>query len=189
MNDAIEKLKAEHAEKLEKAIANEKIRAEVFEALGLTEEKCFVHKLYADCTITLEAETLPDALVVCERMNPLTIAHVADGHLAFQPIDYLYHKNGEKAVITAIGPYIYKLGFRGEHHLHFFVEAGQYIAEIKIKVKVDHLTRTDCKITYDRHGNARKHYCHLINNTGYFTKSARFWSTEEEPNNYVMWVS
>lgn len=183
----LEKIKQRHAEELSEAIQNEAIQSEVLQALNLPDAKWSPHTAYADCFVQLGADTLPEAMTMAEKMSPLNTAKVKDGHLAFQPLDRLSPKNSDSAEVESVGPFTYHLGWQEEKELRFFVNAGQYIAEIRIRIKQDTLTRKDCKVTYDRNGNARKHYCRLINESGYFTHYAKWWASEETPNNFTLY--
>jgi len=192
MQDTIEKLKAKQEKDLAEAIKNEEIKKKVKAALGLTDDNFsvgYMHAHKADCFINLEADDLPAALHKCETMNPLQAVRLKGTFLSFRADRTLSEKEKAEKDQTMI-PYFYVIdGLRqyGEEKvLHWFVDADGLTVEVRCKVKSDPLTRRDYHISFDRYGNAHKDKNDLINESGYFNRVDRFWSSDDQPSRFVL---
>jgi hypothetical protein len=195
----LDELKKEQAEKLEKATAIQIMFNKIAENLPsfYAPTKICEHVCYADAFIEIEAETLQAAMEVMEKSNPLAMYRYMDGCLSFRSEKGLQEKsNGrlpDKDKAELIAPYRYKVQKMRQYHqeqaLIWYIQAGQFVVEVRCSVQKPKC-RIDCKITFDRYGNARKHYCNLVGeNSGYFTKSDKFYSSQEHPNSFVLWTN
>lgn len=194
MTDRIEELKAKHEKELTEEIKVEEMRAAVLAALDLPESAWPIgarHTYKADCHIDLEADTLSDAMVLAEKMNPLAIARVKGSCLAFMPLDAAPDDDETTDEIENIGPWVYVIDGLRQHSdektLKFYVCAASYTVEVKVKVKSDPDTYRDYEITFNNHGEAIKHRNNLVNKSGHFTKYNRFWSSDDQPGRFVLY--
>ena len=190
--DAIATLKAKQEKDLAEAIKNESIKERVKKALNLTNDNFsvgYMHVHKADCFVNLEAADLPEAMAVCEKMNPLQAVRLKGTFLSYRADRTLSEKELAENEQTLI-PYFYVIdGLRqyGEKKtLHWFVDVDGLTVEVRCKVKSDPLTRRDFSITFDRYGNAHKDKNELINKSGYFTRVDRFWSSDDQPSRFVL---
>lgn len=188
----IEKLKATHEKQLADAIRAETMKDAVKTALNLTDENFsvgFVHVHKADCFVNVEADTLPDALVMCERMNPLQAVRLKGTFLSFRADRSVSEKEREENDEIMI-PYFYVIDGLRQHGeektLTWFVDAAGYTVEVRCKVKSDPLTQRKYQITFDKHGNAHKEQNDLINKSGEFLRVDRFWSSDDQPSRFVL---
>ena len=151
----------------------------------------FMHSYRADCHIDLIAPDLKTAIQISAGIQLLPLVKVAGSFVSFTPKRSLIPSDERDNTITDIAPYLYKIDGLREHLenkiLHFYREIAGYTVEYRIKVEHDLSTYRDYKITYDRFGEAHKKYCRIINNSGYFHESTKFWSPEDNPNRFVLW--
>ncbi len=191
-NVKLAELRAKHEKEFAEAVKNEKTKSEVMAALGLTEENFapgFMHVHKADCYIVVAADTLPDALVMCERMNPLQMVRITGTFCSFRAELSVTEKEYKENEILPI-PYCYKIDGLRQHNeektLVWFVEAAGYTVEVRCKVKNDPLTYRSYEITFNRSGDGVKKRDDLVNKSGYFQRSNRFWSSLDQPSTYVL---
>ncbi len=187
-----ESLKAESKEKFKKEVTNLKMKLFLMDALSLPESAFpagFIHSYKSDCHIQLSAPTLNDAMVIAERMNPIAMVRYKPSCLSFIPL--IYSENEEYE--TLITPYIYELKawtFTStiDKTLTFYIKAGSYIVDVRVKIESDPLTN----IEYGFRGShsryqEREFFCTLVNKSGLFPQSDRFYASHNEPNNFTLW--
>lgn len=192
--NAIEALKEKQAEELAKAIKHDAMKTAVAAALGLNDANFsagYMHVHAADCHVQFEADTLSDAMLICERMNPLAMVRLKGTFLSFRADCRVTNKERTENKVETIMPYVYKIdGLRqygDERTLVWYVEAVGYVVECRCKVKQDPDTRRDYHITFDRYGHATKHKNNIVNKSGHFPQQDRFWSSDDQPGNWVLW--
>jgi hypothetical protein len=192
--DKIEQLKAKQAKELADAIRHEQIKETVKAALGFTDDSFspgYMHVHRADCFVNVEAETLPDAMVMCERMGPLQAVRLKGTFLSFRADRTVTDKDREGVKEETLIPYYYVIDGLRQHQeektLTWFVDARGLTVEVRCKVKQDPDTYRDYRITFDKNGNARKERNDLVNKSGYFHKYDRFWSPDDQPSRFVLW--
>lgn len=192
MNARIEKLKEAQAKTLAQAIEQEKMRETVTRELNLDESAwgvAFPHAHSCDCKIGLQAETLPDAILIAEKMDPVTLARVKGTFLSFVPLERAKPKDND--VCETIAPYIYIIDglrqYAEERTLRFYVRAAEYIVQVDVSVQSDPDTRRYYSFSWDKYGNPSKDRNEIINKSGYFPHEARYWSTPDQPSRFVLW--
>jgi len=151
----------------------------------------FMHSYRADCHVDLSAPDLETAIRISAGFQLLSLVKVTGSFSVFTPKKSIVPSDEKDNTITDIMPYLYMISGLREYLedkvLHFYREIAGYTVEYRIKVKHDPSTCRDYKITYDRFGNAHKKYCRIINNSGYFHESTKFWSPEDNPNRFILW--
>ncbi len=188
----LEALKEKHDKELQAAIKNEAIKEAVMTALNLSDANFsagFMHVYKADCFVNLEAETLNEAITLCEKMNPLQAVRLKGTFLSFRADKTLSEKDMAENDQIMI-PYWYVIdGLRQygeEKTLHWFVNAADYTVEVRCRVKSDPLTRRDYAIQFNKHGEAIREKNELINKSGQFTRVDKFWSPQDQPGRFVL---
>ncbi len=193
--DRIEELKAKQAKELEALIQVENAKAAIIAALTtVTVVKFSPHVAYADYTVTVEpAEDLSAAICIAEILNPLALFKVKDSCTAFVPETYLdrYLKKNPNAKEEAVTPYIYHIDglrqYTEEKTLECYVDAAGYTVQVEIPVKRDPDTYREYEITFNRRGEPHRHYCRLINKSGHFLHSIKWWTSEDHPNKFTLY--
>ena len=196
MSAKIEQLKADQAKQLAAAIKTEQdhdaIRAAVPAQYVI--KNIHPHFCYGDYTIVLEpVPTLSDAIYLAEISDPLAIFKVKDSCLAFMPEPALdkYLAKNKNAVSECIGAYMYQIDglrqYKQDQTLEFFIDAAGLICRVSIPVLSDPDTRRDYSIKFNRHGEAIREYCRLINKSGHFVHSVSWWSSQDQPNHYTLY--
>lgn len=171
-----------------------KVKEAVKAALGL-DDKAFPpgsrHVYRADCHISLEAENLPEALEIAEKMNPETMARVKGTFLTFCAAEKVTQKEEDECEVETITPYVYKLdktrGYPVGRNLVFYVKAGGCLVEVRVAVKNDLDTNIIFECKYDQRGNPQRIRDDLVNKSGYFPKVDQFWSPQGSPRSRVLW--
>lgn len=194
-NKKIEDLKARQAKELEALIKTEDAKTAIVAALtAVTVVKFSPHVAYADYTVTAEpVEDLSAAICVAEILNPLALFKVKGSCTAFVPETYLdrYLKKNPNAKEEAVNPYIYHIDglrqYAEEKTLECYVDAAGYMVQVEIPVKRDLDTYRDYEITFDRRGNPHRHYCRLVNKSGHFLHSIKWWTSEDHPNKFTLY--
>lgn len=195
LEERIKNITEDGKKKVEKLIQAETIKVEVMKTLNLKEENFapgFIHASYANCNIEFDAESLIDALTLAERMNPLALVHYQKGEgacLAFRPLT----EDMKDDHFTLVGGYVYELkcldGYPVKKHLKFFVNAGKYKAAVRIHVESDPLTDARGYKTKNPHYPFEDMYIqHLKNDSGYFPKSTKWWTTPNTAANYTLYA-
>lgn len=194
----LEAQKAALREKQAKELAEleqlHKMQTAVASALNLPEEAFragWMHAYGADCHVELHAETLPDAILIAERMNPITACKVKDGSTSFLPDARIPEKRRERGTVEIICPYFYEVdGIAGrpeEKRLRFFVAAGPYVVAVRVAVKKDPDTHRLHHVEYNRHGEILREERSIVNQSGHFPQVVKWWSSPGQPGKYTLW--
>lgn len=146
-------------------------------------------KYSADYEPRFEAETLNDAMRLMEQFSPLTIYSVKDSCLSFLPEGKQTgdkHKNADK---IPVGLYLYTIDGLRQHEeskeFSFFVTLGGFLLKIAVEIKNDPDTRRSYRVKEIPGGYAVEDV-QIINKSGYFGHSVRFWSSHDQPNRFVL---
>ncbi len=187
-------LRAKHAKELEAAERNFRMKVAVMEALQLDAKAFragFMHAYGADCHIELHAETLPDAILIAERMGPITLCRVKDSSLSFLPDKRIPAKRSERAEIEPICPYIYEIdgveGYAEEKRLRFFVEAAGYVVDVRVVVANDPDTARHLDDVRDNRGRLIERKRRITNNSGHFPRVTKWWAEPGKQGKYTLW--
>lgn len=194
IEDTLAALRAKHEKELAEVQRQHAMQATVARALSLSKEAFrpgWMHAYGADCHVYLAAETLPDAILIAEKMAPLMACIVKDGSTTFLPDARIPEKRRERAKIEPICPYFYEVGgIAGqleEKTLRFFAQAGAHIVDVRIRVKCDTDTARRYHVEYNKRGDIVKEERSITNNSGHFPNVVRWWSPSGEPGNYTLW--
>ncbi len=194
----------EAAERAETEISNEIMKETVLQTLtetGIREFTCgpgYMHTYGGSITVQCTTETLSEAIETAEKCNPLSLYLKREGGTSFLPECPELRKragnNPEWQAATPmiepelVQPYVYKiegLHMHGETKtLFFFMNVAGYIVKAEITVKHDPLTRRKYRIIEGR-GKIQVENQGLQNDSGYFSRYLRFWSSDENPSPYV----
>ena len=150
---------------------------------------------YGDATAIVKADTLPDALVLAERLNPEGLYRVLDGCLSIRPwsekLEKLPLVDNEAHGVRPVGPWYYKVdgiyGQREEKTLHCYIKRGGYTVHVEIQVQTDPDTFRQFERSFNRRGEVSRRSCHLVNKSGNFLTVHTMWSSPEHPNAYLMY--
>lgn len=190
----IETLRQRHAEDVAKLARAEKAKAAILarwpECL-VKEARGFAY--CADAWTTIECDELCAAIAWAERMNPEALFRVKDGSLSFRP-EYATPE-GTRGDVTAIGAYYLTVDKFSEKYpltvtLTWYVIFDGLRTRVDAEIKNTRDFHIGADITYDRHGNphCRVGSRRLIDNSGQFTKTDRYWAPEDSPGRYVRYV-
>ncbi len=192
----IAQLRAKHAKDLAQKERELTMRAAITAELGLDDAAWtpgFVHTAYADCFIVLKAETLPDAILMAERMNPETLAKVKNGGSTSILTLERWEAKGSKGDCELICPYVYEVERLVMHHpetrtLRFYVKAAGYTVEVRVMVAKDPDTHIDYVVLRrSREGDVREVRRELVNKSGHFPRVVRWWSSLESPGRFTLY--
>jgi hypothetical protein len=185
----IEALKAKHAAEVEAAVRENDMELRV-KAVFADATKVSRHAYRSDCFVEIAADTLPDALLRCERSNPISGARVKGSCLSFIPERKVTEKEYAECDVRLV-PYFYTIDGLRQHAedktLTWFIDIDGLTVEVRCKVKNDPLTRRDYHITFDKHGNGSRARNDLINGSGEFPNRDRFWSSNDQPSRWVVY--
>lgn len=194
----IKKLKERQKRELKQAIKMNGIIDHFTQVSSLQDyhiERICEHTAYADFFIKLTVETLNEAILVAERMNPLNQYKVRDGALSFRSEKYIpeamFESNSKSVRADLINPYTYTINgllrHTEEKTLKFFVAIEIYTIEIRINVADDPLTRRSYHFKNERFDAARG--TTIINDSGHFTHSVQYTagSPNEHPSRFVLY--
>lgn len=196
LTDKITKIKGKAKAEIERIIKEETAKQEIKELLNLTDKNFshgFPYAHPAQYKINFEAEDLPEAIAIAEKLNPLPLVKYQEyknGCVSFRPFqDYMKDEH-----FTLCCPYAYdiKPHWRGEtkKNLFCFIQAGEYLLKVEIKVLNDPLTYVNHGEREIERANGRKgkeYFTILINNSGYFRKNIRWYSPEGCPNSFTLY--
>lgn len=193
---------ADATAKAEELIRVETIKETVLEALKdkgpFTAGPGYMHTYGADIHLDAIVDTLPEAIELAEKMNPLSLYLCREGGTSFLPDSPLIHKRaGNNPAWQAanpmkepelVQPYAYKidglLGYKETKTLFFFCDIAGYRVKFEVEVKQDNLTHRNYKVR--EYSGGRKVENHgLKNDSGYFSRYLRFYSSDEHPAPYV----
>ncbi len=198
------KIMQEASEKAEKHIADEIMKEEVLNALNalnIAPFTCgagYMHTYGANMHVDCIAETLSDAILIAERMNPLPMYLKREGGTSFLPDGPELRKRAgnNKAWQAAnpekepelVNPYAYKidglLNYKEEKTLFFFIDIAGYRVRCDIEVKNDKDTRRNYRIK-SYVGGIEVENLGLKNDSGHFSRYLAFWSSGEHPRAYI----
>lgn len=203
--DAIRnRIMQEASEKAEKEIAAETMKETVLAALAemnIAPFTCgpgYMHAYGANMHVDCIVETLPDAIEIAEKLNPLPMYLCREGGTSFQPDSPQIHKRAGNNPAwqeanpmkepELVQPYAYKidglLGYAEKKTLFFFKDIAGYRVKFDIEVKSDNLTRRIYRVIEGK-GHTRIESIGLKNDSGYFPRSLAFWSSGEHPRTYI----
>ena len=191
----LDQLREEHAKELATAEHNHAMQLAVTEALGLSDDNWsagFMHVHKADCHIKMVADTLSDALVLAERMNPLAMVRVKGSSLSFYAEESLTEKDRERNEITPICPWVYKIhgisGYPVNKTFIFHIKAAGYLVQVRVDVKDDPDTTRSTYQPRDSEGRKTGPLeTTLHNGSGHFTHYARWWASPDEPKDFTLY--
>lgn len=190
--DMMAKLDAEHAANLARLTREYEMKTAVLAATGLPASVWTagaVHAYRADCFLRLHADTLSDAILIAERANPETRVKSVKGGTSFVALDSLASAQAESAEI--VNPYTYHISglkeYTEEKDIRFTVMVAGYRVEYRVRVANDPDTRRIWHPNLYKRGRLVKPaWTELVNRSGHFTESTRFWSTPDQPNTFVL---
>ena len=197
MNDRKQKLLEKHAKELEIFDKLQDIDCELDKTFMGSPIKITEHTCYADAFVTYNAASIHDALVFAEKCNPISVFRVKDSCLAFKPEASITEKDEERAKIDCVGPWTLEAKtmrqYGTEWSLRFFIKVKKYTLEVRVSID-DHTMRSDgYRIQYnykhpsEYYPDGRVESCNIIYPRDHFTETDRFWATEGQPNNYVLY--
>ena len=198
LQDEIAAIEAKAAGDIARIKREAGIKAELTEALGLTFENFRPGSFtcaYGDLWIEYKAETLPLAIELAERMNPLGLFRFKDSCTSFRTDRTLKPKELERieagtAELESVGGYVYKLErFQNERSLIFYIEAAGHLVECRVRVASDPLSGFyDKPGRYDSRGRQLEPPQVMIRNeSGYFRRVTRWWSSEPQFASATLW--
>ena len=179
-----------HEKALVEDLRYDRMRVDVLTALGLTDDAWPAgarHEHRADCHIILETETLNDALIVAENLNPLPIIEIRKhSFLSFLPEECISEKDMEFADIADTVPWYYRIsgpkGYDDTKVIHCYTRASTYIVHVQIKVAGDPLTYRVFK--YDKEDRVQVN--DLVNKSGHFVRKNKFYAPTNNPSDWVL---
>lgn len=178
--------------KIDPAHRELEVKTRVLRAMALDESAWGAGSMHvhgAVCWVQLRAATIPDALAMIERLNPLTLGNTPTYKASYLPLDgpeFLKSAKGaEPPHTTCYTGHLEALaGHATEFELHCFVQAGQDVVQVRISVD----DFSPIRLTYRRvdfMGGWRIEGTEAHGWHSYFTKCYRMWSSGDHPSPYT----